>query len=89
MERRSFLKGALALPLVPGSAWAQAAPGFSRVRPGQPGWPAEASWDGLNRNVGGRLLKLQSSLSVCQRVAERRRLPRDLQGAEKSLLYRR
>ena len=26
MERRSFLKGALALPLVPGSAWAQAAP---------------------------------------------------------------
>ena len=66
MDRRSFLKGALALPLAPGSAWAQAAPAFSRARPGQPGWPTEASWDGLNRNVGGRLLKLQPSLSVCQ-----------------------
>jgi hypothetical protein len=66
MDRRSFLKGALALPLVPGSAWAQAAPGFSRARPGQPGWPTEASWDGLNRNVGGRLLKVQPSLNVCQ-----------------------
>jgi FAD/FMN-containing dehydrogenase len=66
MDRRSFLKGALALPLVPGPAWAQAAPGFSRARPGQPGWPTEASWDGLNRNVGGRLLKVQPSLNVCQ-----------------------
>ncbi len=66
MDRRSFLKTALALPLVPGSASAQAAPGLSRVRPGQPGWPSAASWDGLNRDVGGRLIKLQSPLGVCQ-----------------------
>ena len=66
MDRRSFLKAALALPLLPGSAGAQAAPGLSRVRPGQPGWPSAASWDGLNRDVGGRLIKLQSPLGVCQ-----------------------
>jgi FAD/FMN-containing dehydrogenase len=65
MDRRSFLKGTLALP---GVAWAQAAPAgpVSRVRPGQPGWPSEASWDGLNRDVGGRLIKVQSSLGVCR-----------------------
>jgi hypothetical protein len=66
MDRRSFLKAALALPLVPGSAGAQTAPGLSRVRPGQPGWPSAASWDDLNRDVGGHLIKLQSPLGVCQ-----------------------
>jgi FAD binding domain/Berberine and berberine like len=66
MDRRSFLKAALALPLLPGSAGAQAAPGLSRVRPGQPGWPSAASWDGLDRDVGGRLIRLQSPLGVCQ-----------------------
>jgi FAD binding domain/Berberine and berberine like len=69
MDRRSFLKSSLALPLVPGVAWAQATPatpGVSRVRPGQPGWPSEASWDGLDREVGGRLLKVHPSLTVCQ-----------------------
>jgi hypothetical protein len=69
MDRRSFLKGTLALPLAPGVAWAQTAPAtsvVSRVRPGQPGWPSKASWDGLNRNVDGRLIKVQSSLRVCQ-----------------------
>ncbi len=66
MDRRSFLKAALALPLLPGSAGAQTAPGLSRVRPGQPRWPTAASWDDLNRDVGGRLIKLQSPLGVCQ-----------------------
>ena len=89
MDRRSFLKAALALPLLPGSAGAQAAPGLSRVRPGQPGWPSAASWDGLNRDVGGRLIKLQSPLGVCQDSAERCRLPRGLQGTEEPLLHRR
>ena len=73
MDRRSFLKGTLALPFAPGAAWAQAAPtnpGVSRVRPGQPGWPSEASWDSLDRNVAGRLIKVQSSLGVCQDSAD-------------------
>ena len=61
MDRRSFLKGTLALPFTPGAAWAQAAPtnpGVSRVRPGQPGWPSKASWDSLDRSVAGRLVKV-------------------------------
>jgi FAD/FMN-containing dehydrogenase len=69
MDRRSFLKGTLAFPFAPGAAWAQAAPtspSVSRVRPGQPGWPSAASWDSLERNVAGRLIKVQSSLGVCQ-----------------------
>ena len=68
MDRRSFLKTALVLPLVPGSAGAQAAPGLSRVRPGQPGWPPAASWEGLNGAVGGRLIKVRSPLDVCQEL---------------------
>ncbi|MGA8655913.1 MAG: FAD-dependent oxidoreductase [Chthoniobacterales bacterium] len=37
----------------------------SRVRPTDPEWPSEANWDGLNRKVGGRLVKVQSPLSAC------------------------
>ncbi len=69
MDRRSFLKGTLAFPFAPGAAWAQPEPtsaNVSRVRPGQPGWPSEASWDSLDRNVAGRLIKVQSSLGVCR-----------------------
>ena len=40
-----------------------------RVRPGDPGWPSAASWDRLNREVGGRLIKVQSPLSACQAAA--------------------
>ena len=40
----------------------------SRVRPGDPAWPSEASWDRLNLEVGGRLIKVQSPLGVCQDV---------------------
>ena len=37
----------------------------SRVRPGDPAWPSEASWDRLDRDVGGRLVKVQSPLAAC------------------------
>jgi len=76
MTRRRFLKGAAALPwllcmrsprLVP--AWAEGTAVSqlpSRVRPGDQAWPAAASWDRLNRDVGGHLIKVQSPLGVCQ-----------------------
>jgi len=41
----------------------------SRVRPGDPGWPAQAMWDELNRNVGGRLIKVASPLQSCTESA--------------------
>ena len=38
----------------------------SRVRPGDPAWPSEASWEELRRTVGGPLVKVQSPLADCQ-----------------------
>jgi hypothetical protein len=29
-----------------------------RVRPGDPGWPSDAAWEELNRQVEGRLMKV-------------------------------
>jgi FAD/FMN-containing dehydrogenase len=56
MRRRSFvgaglsLAGAALLPVQLAHAKA-----FSRVRPGQPGWPVETDWAKLGAAVGGRL----------------------------------
>jgi FAD/FMN-containing dehydrogenase len=33
---------------------------FRRVRPGDAAWPSEAGWERLNREVGGRLIKLEA-----------------------------
>lgn len=72
MNRRELLKAALAIPFLPvgmagGVSSALAAVGGkvagkfrSRVRPGDPGWPSLAQWDGLKQDVGGRMLKLES-----------------------------
>src|SRR6202046_1020639 len=37
----------------------------ARVRLGDPEWPTEASWDQLDRDVGGRLIKVRSPLADC------------------------
>jgi FAD/FMN-containing dehydrogenase len=37
-----------------------------RVHPGDPSWPSTASWDQLNREVGGRLITVQSPLAACR-----------------------
>jgi FAD/FMN-containing dehydrogenase len=37
----------------------------ARVRLGDPAWPSEASWDQLDREVGGRLIKVRSPLADC------------------------
>lgn len=69
MKRRNLLKAALAAPLSP---WAvrlnpmlatdklPRTGTWSRVRPGQTGWPEAAAWDELRRQVGGRLLQPRS-----------------------------
>ncbi|MEO8998168.1 MAG: FAD-dependent oxidoreductase, partial [Rhodanobacter sp.] len=77
MKRRDLLKAALTIPLLPllvrtslatTSRITRAAASVfrSRVRPGDPGWPSPAAWDGLKREVSGRLLKLESPFAGCQ-----------------------
>ena len=44
-----------------------------RIRPSDPAWPNSASWDRLNREVGGHLIKVQPLFAACAA---------DLQGAE-------
>lgn len=72
MDRRALLQGAMAagvglvtsaLPRMPGLA-ATAAP-RSRIRPGDPAWPSEQSWQQLNARVGGQLIKVTSPLAEC------------------------
>lgn len=75
MKRRSLLKAALALPLLPWAlsrgiattcaAAAPATPWRARVRPSEAGWPSVAQWDQLKQRVGGRLLKLESPFAGC------------------------
>jgi FAD/FMN-containing dehydrogenase len=38
----------------------------SRVRPGDPGWPTEASWEALNKQTNGRLIRVRSPLALCR-----------------------
>ena len=37
----------------------------ARVRPGDPGWPSEAAWSELDRQVGHALVRVQSPLDAC------------------------
>ena len=77
MNKRDVLRTALALPLLAGiqtfglggSAWASSRGTrrtLSRVRPGDPAWPSAATWDKLNQDVGGQLLKLDSPFANCK-----------------------
>jgi FAD/FMN-containing dehydrogenase len=78
MNRRQFLKSAIAMPVLstgcaqvlPTSAKG-AAPPVRRVRPGDPSWPSDASWDRLRREVRGRLITVESPLTACQTAPER------------------
>src|ERR671910_2613476 len=77
MDRRQFLTSAaviLALssggPKVLRSCAKGAEQAFHRVRPGDPSWPSEASWDALRQAVHGRLIKVQSPLAACQTAPE-------------------
>jgi hypothetical protein len=74
MQRRKFIKGAIAVPmlsLTSGSLFAGTADSpprklFSRVRPGDKGWPGDDKWNELNAAVNGNLIKLQSPLAACK-----------------------
>src|SRR5215475_1034269 len=74
MRRRDVLAGLAATSLFAGirGAGAEPMPGASasarpasRVRPGDSGWPSDAAWEELNRQVEGRLMKVQSPLVAC------------------------
>jgi hypothetical protein len=45
---------------------------FQRVRPSDPSWPDPASWERLNRQVGGQLIKVRSPLDDCARAPDGR-----------------
>jgi FAD/FMN-containing dehydrogenase len=57
MDRRTLLKTALVLPLLPLAMKVDAfVTGEGRwLKPGAAGWPTDADWEALNRLVGGRL----------------------------------
>src|SRR5688572_16172090 len=75
MNRRHFLKSVAAIPVLqvgcshlsitPAKRKAPSARA-RRVRPGDPAWPSAASWARLNREVGGRLIKVEFPLAACQ-----------------------
>jgi FAD/FMN-containing dehydrogenase len=84
MNRRNLLSKAAMLPLLSIGVATLTQPASDkrslpigrtrrRIRPGDPAWPNSASWDRLNREVGGHLIKVQPLLAAC--AAE-------LQGAE-------
>ena len=68
MNRRPLLAQAASIPFVSilgqGSALS-AGPIFRRVRPSDPVWPSAASWEKLNQDIGGRLIKVQPLLAAC------------------------
>jgi FAD/FMN-containing dehydrogenase len=68
MNRRQLLQSTASAALLVlagtrGLAAAQRPAG--RVRPGSPGWPSEAQWQGLSSQMGGRLQPVRSPLSQC------------------------
>ena len=68
MTRRELMMMIGGLPLM-STAAAQQPPTpatLRRPRPGEPGWPSEAEWEGLKAKIGGRLLKLGSPLDACR-----------------------
>jgi FAD/FMN-containing dehydrogenase len=73
MKRREFLKAAAAAPLLPlacspgATPSSRVAPSTSRwVRPGDPDWPSPDAWEVLNREVHGRLIRVESPIDACR-----------------------
>src|SRR5215472_11662094 len=71
MNRRTLLKHLASLPLwsalEPYVSFAKPTPApKSRVRPGDPGWPAAVAWDKLKQQVGGNLIPVEFPLNACE-----------------------
>jgi FAD/FMN-containing dehydrogenase len=66
-SRRRLLKISAGFPFVTGLVGRASAASRpqARVRLGDPAWPSEASWNQLDRDVGGRLIKVRSPLADC------------------------
>jgi FAD/FMN-containing dehydrogenase len=74
--RRRLLQTATVAVSLPPSAAASLAPATvraeeparlqTRLRPGDPDWPLAASWEQLNQEVDGQLIKVHWPLEVCQ-----------------------
>ena len=66
-SRRRLLEILAGLPFMSGLAPGASAAALpkERVRPGDPAWPSDESWDRLGRAVEGRLIKVQSPLVAC------------------------
>ena len=78
MDRRQFLKSAAALPVlaagcaqVPGTPTGNLMQPIRRVRPGDPSWPSDSSWERLRGEVRGRLIRVESPLAGCRAEPER------------------
>src|SRR5215468_3819074 len=67
MNRRLLLEILAGFPFLSGLApgASAAAQPKTRVRPGDPTWPSDESWDQLSREVEGRLIKVRSPLAAC------------------------
>jgi hypothetical protein len=67
LNRRRLLYILAGLPFMSGlvAGASAAAQSKTRARPGDPAWPSEESWDRLNREVEGRLIKVRSPLAAC------------------------
>lgn len=65
MNRRTLMKLAGGLPLM-STAHAQTTKSrVRRNRPGDPGWPSDASWQELDKRISGHLVPVHSPLAVC------------------------
>jgi FAD/FMN-containing dehydrogenase len=73
MYRRDFLKVAAGASFISAfieaaaAATPAAAARFTRVRPGDAGWPSEEAWNSLGNAVGNRLVKLDDPLAACRK----------------------
>src|SRR5271166_5224493 len=94
MNRRSLLRRAALLAFLPvlptplRAAISENAPA-RRVRPGDASWPGEASWAKLSEDVGGRLIRVNSPLSVCHEAPNGAACGDLFKELKRSLLHRR
>src|SRR6202790_2940772 len=75
MNRRSFFRRLVSIRLLP-FLWRSSARSTEaavkvggsrvpRVRPSDPSWPTAESWEKLNQEVGGQLIRVESPLAAC------------------------
>src|SRR6516225_10179985 len=73
MNRRSMLRRAAAIPLLSAVSFnlttatraADPPRPARRTRPSDPAWPSAESWEQLNREVGGQLIRVPTPLAAC------------------------